>query len=74
MKNIYYTVSKQLNDVDGFEETNGWKDISVYEINNSKLVKVFDLEIPNTKNTEKKILKEISKIRPALVNLKLIEL
>ncbi len=31
-KKLYYTVDKELVDVDGISETTGWKDINVYDI------------------------------------------
>jgi hypothetical protein len=36
MKKLYYTVTKQLNDFDGIEQTNGFKDIHIYDIVNNK--------------------------------------
>lgn len=59
MRKIYYTVTKQLNDVDGFEETNGWKDISAYEIKDGVLVTLIKLEIHNTDNSELAILESL---------------
>ena len=56
MNNIlYYTVEKQLQDVDGIEETTGLKTVNVYSIVDNKIVKFFDLELLNTENTEKAI-------------------
>jgi len=59
MNKFYYTVTKQLDNVDGFEETNGYKDISVYRVKNNELVKVLDLELENTESTYPTILEEL---------------
>ena len=55
MKEIYYVVEKELIDIDGVEETTGNKTISVYTIEDNKLVKFFDLETTNDVNTETSI-------------------
>lgn len=59
MKTIYYVTQKQLDNVDGFEETNGWKNVRAYEVQNGKLVSVAELEIENSDNTEKELLQEL---------------
>lgn len=59
MKTIYYVIQKQLENQDGFEETNGWKYVRAYEIQNGKLVNVAELEIENSDNTEKELLQEL---------------
>ena len=59
MKTLYYTVVKQLENIDGFEETNGYKDINVYSIKNDKLVTILTLEVVNTVSTEEEILDEL---------------
>lgn len=51
MKTLYYTVTKQLNDLIGFEETNGYKDISIYDIVNNKPVLVAEIEAENEYST-----------------------
>ena len=59
MKNIYYVIEKQLNDLDGVEETTGWKTVSMYtdanddgiEPTHGKLIKIDDLEINIEDNT-----------------------
>jgi hypothetical protein len=54
---LYYVVTKQLDDVDGFEETTGWKTITVYDIDTQAmdLVVVTELEIANSINSEERI-------------------
>ena len=38
MKNkIYYTVEKQLDDIDGVGTTNGLADVDLYEIHNNEI-------------------------------------
>lgn len=32
MKTLYYVVEKELQDIDGVEETTGYKDIRIYDI------------------------------------------
>ena len=51
MKTLYYTVTKQLIDVDGFEETNGYKDIIIYDIVDNKPLIVAEIEAENEYNT-----------------------
>jgi hypothetical protein len=58
-KNLYYIVEKQLDDVDGFQETNGWKNIRVYEISDNKLIEVADFEVENTESSNVAILDNI---------------
>ena len=46
MKNkMYYTIEKQLANLDGIEETNGLADINLYKIENNELIKVGELII-----------------------------
>jgi len=59
MKNIYYTITKQLENIDGFEEVNGYKDVNVYEIRDNKLIKILGLELVNAQTTEEEILDEL---------------
>ena len=51
MKTLYYTVTKQLIYVDGFEETNGYKDIIIYDIVDNKPLIVAEIEAENEYNT-----------------------
>ena len=54
-KKLYYTKSYQLDDIDGFKETNGWKDITVYSIQKNIPTKEFDLEVLNTDSSKEAI-------------------
>ncbi len=57
MENLYYVVKKQLENIDGFEETTGWKTVTTYEIDTQAmhLVEVCEIEVANSKNSEKEI-------------------
>ena len=59
MKNVYYTITKQLENIGGFEEANGYKDVNVYEIRDNKLIKILELELVNAQTTEEEILDEL---------------
>lgn len=37
MRIFYYVVHPQLEQIDDFQETNGWKDIDIYHIVNNQL-------------------------------------
>lgn len=43
MNNIYYTVEKQLDDIDGIGTTNGLADIYLYKIENNEPIKIGEL-------------------------------
>ena len=47
MKKIYYVVEKQLEDVDGFEETTGWKNVCGYNIVGNEMVTLCDFDMHN---------------------------
>ncbi len=61
MMNLYYVVEKQLENIDGFEETTGWKTITVYDIDTQAidLVVVTELEVANSINSEERIKEEL---------------
>lgn len=64
MKNIYYVIEKQLQQVDleeGTEETTGWKTVTVYDIDTQSidLVVVTELELENFMNSEERIYEEL---------------
>ena len=42
---MYYTIEKQLANLDGIEETNGLADINLYKIENNELIKAGELII-----------------------------
>jgi hypothetical protein len=52
MKTLYYTVEKELQQVDNFEETTGFKTVTVYKIEDNKPTKFFTLEIHNDEKTK----------------------
>jgi hypothetical protein len=45
MNKIYYTVEKQLANLDGIKETNGLADINLYKVKNNELIKIGELII-----------------------------
>jgi hypothetical protein len=57
MITLYYTVEKELQQIDhnsDLEETTGWKDISLYDIDSQtlSLIVLQDFHVENTENTE----------------------
>ena len=56
MKKIYYVVEKQLEDVDGFEETTGWKNVIGYHMENNEMVSVCDFDMKNSDTTVSELL------------------
>ncbi len=56
MRIIYYVVQPQLEEVDEFQETNGWKDVRVYQIVDNELKSMGSIEIPTEENSEEEIL------------------
>ena len=55
MRKLYYTVEKELQQVSDFEETTGFKTVTVYDIENNIPTKFFELEISNDENTKEAI-------------------
>ena len=55
MQKLYYTVEKELQQVDDFEETTGFKTVTVYDIENNIPTKFFELEVSNDENTKEAI-------------------
>ena len=51
MKTLYFTVEKQLQDIDGIEETTGHKTIAVYDIVDNKPKLVVEIEAENECST-----------------------
>ena len=51
--NLYYVVHRQFSDLDGVLESNGWKSISVYDIDTQcmGLVEVFSTEVGLSTNS-----------------------
>ena len=54
-KKLYFTVEKELSDVDGIQETTGHKTVTVYEIENNEPKKFFDLDLTSEQNTKEEI-------------------
>jgi len=54
-KTIYYVVEKELQDIDEFEVTTGWKTITVYKIKKKKFKQWFEIEANKNNNSEKEI-------------------
>lgn len=52
---VYYTVDKELQNIDGFEETTGNKTVTTYTVENGKVKKFFDLDLLNEDNSEEYI-------------------
>lgn len=76
MGTIYYVVTKQLQSYDGFEETNGWKEIDAYSIKDSKLIKLCELEILNDENSQTELLEHLeeNKLIDSTQEIKLVQL
>ena len=55
MRKLYYTVEKETHQVGEFEETTGFKTVTVYDIENNIPTKFFELEISNDENTKEAI-------------------
>lgn len=51
MKTLYYTVEKELRDVDGFQETTGYKDIRIYDIVDNKPLLITEISAENEYST-----------------------
>jgi len=54
-KKLYYTVEKELQDLDGFEETTGNKTITCYDMVNNEPKIFCEIETQNTENSEVEI-------------------
>lgn len=55
MKTLYYTVEKELQSGDGYEETTGYKDIRVYDIIDNKPVLVTEISAENGYSTQEEL-------------------
>lgn len=55
MGKLYYTIEKELQSIDGFEETTGNKTVTVYEIANDTPKEFFTLELVNEDDSEEEI-------------------
>jgi hypothetical protein len=74
MKIFYYIVRPQLEDVGDFKETNGWKDISVYRIEDKELVSIVSFETRLEANSREEVLDFIDREIMADETIKLVEL
>jgi hypothetical protein len=54
-KKLYYVVTKQLQDFGEFQETTGWKTITVYEIVDNQPKIFAEIEARNVDSTEGEI-------------------
>jgi hypothetical protein len=74
MKIFYYIVRPQLEDVGDFKESNGWKDISVYRIEDKELVSIVSFEAELEANSREEVLDFIDREIMADETIKLVEL
>jgi hypothetical protein len=74
MKKFYYIVRPQLEDVGDFKETNGWKDISLYKVENEELVLITSFTIELDDNSQKEVLTFIDQEVAPDETIKLVEL
>jgi hypothetical protein len=51
MKRLFYVIEKELQDIDGFEETTGRKTITCYSIVGDSMEKQFDIDSANDDNS-----------------------
>jgi len=51
-KKLYYVVEKQLQELDGVEETTGWKEVTVYDIVDGVPEVFAKLDLENEESTE----------------------
>ena len=51
MKKVFYAVKPQLENIDGFVESNGWKWVTGYIIDGDKLEQLFEFECGYSENT-----------------------
>lgn len=51
MKTLYYTVEKELQSGDGYEETTGYKDIRIYDIVDNKPILITEISAENEYST-----------------------
>lgn len=55
MKKLYYTVEKELQNIDGIEEATGNKTITAYSVVGGEIEKQFEVECLNEDNSEEAI-------------------
>lgn len=75
MNKLYYVIEKQLDYYDDIGETNGWKYITVYKIiGGAAIVKLFELNVENTENSEEAIQDHIEEFEPNYIDVELKQL
>ena len=74
MKKFYYIVRPQLEDIGDFKETNGWKDISVYRIEDGELVLIVNFTTELEANSQEEVLEFIDQEIMINETIKLVEL
>jgi hypothetical protein len=74
MRKLYYVVTKQLEDIDGFEEATGWKSIDVYEIKDNVPVVFAQLECANSDSSTEAITDYLTDNHSGLEEVELIQL
>lgn len=55
-RKLYYTVSFETSVINAIVETNGWKNIILYSIENNEPKKIGNFDIPNEQNTKDSVL------------------
>jgi hypothetical protein len=74
MKKFYYIVRPQLENVGDFKETNGWKDISVYKLEDDDLVNIVTFTTELEANSQEEVLEFIDRDIMEDETIKLVEL
>ena len=59
MKKIYYTVDKELQDIDGIEESTGHKTVNVYDVVDGEVIPLFEVQLFNEDNSENAIFQHL---------------
>lgn len=59
MKTFYYVVEKQLESVGDVQETNGWKNIRIYRIENGEMILVSEFQIEEFEDSEESVDEEL---------------
>lgn len=59
VRTIYYVVEPELQDIDGFKETTGWKNVGIYQVLGNGLQSMGTFEIGLSDDTEEEILSYI---------------
>jgi len=73
-RKLYYVITPQLDDVDGFKESNGWKTISVYDVVDNTPTEICDLDVPESDNSIVSIKDRLAELLVDVDNIELIQL